>query len=45
MTSKLKKIWGIIFLLKIPPVGTPGILKFKIAEKMKHPTVVVASSE
>ena len=31
------KNWGVNFLPQIPPIGTPGILKFKNGEKMKHP--------
>ena len=34
-----KKNWGANFLPEIPPIGTPGILKFKNGEKMKHPNL------
>ena len=37
MTSQLEKYRGVNFLPQIPPIGTPGILKFKNGEKMKHP--------
>ena len=32
-----KKNWGVNFLPQIPSTGTPGIVKFKNGEKMKHP--------